>query len=51
MLPQPEKAALLLKTRELAFFGSFFGLALLATVTWIYLLGSIFLKFVVWSFS
>jgi hypothetical protein len=51
VLSQPEKVPLLLKAKELAFFGSFFGLALLATVAWVYLLGSIFLKFMVWYFS
>jgi len=33
------------------FFGAFFGVALLATLTWVYLLGEIFLKFVIWRFS
>ncbi|MGA9092350.1 MAG: hypothetical protein WB420_24960 [Bradyrhizobium sp.] len=51
MLRQPEKVPLFLKAKELAFFGSFFGLALLAAVAWVYLLGSIFLKFMVWCFS
>lgn len=51
MLSEPEKISLFLKARELAFFGSFFGLALLATLTWVYLLGEIFLKFVIWFFS
>ena len=51
MLSRPEKVPLLLKAKELAFFGSFFGLAMLATIAWVYLLGSIFLKFVVWCFS
>ena len=51
MLSEPEKIPLFLKAKELAFFGSFFGLALLATLTWVYLLGEIFLKFVIWCFS
>jgi len=51
VLSQPEKVRLLLKAKELAFFGSFFGLALLTTVAWVYLLDSIFLKFMVWYFS
>jgi hypothetical protein len=51
VLSQPEKVPLLLKAKELAFFESFFVLALLTTVAWVYLLGSIFLKFMVWYFS
>jgi len=51
MLSEPEKIPLFLKARELAFFGSFFGLALLATLTWVYLLGEISLKFVIWCFA
>jgi hypothetical protein len=51
MLSEPEKISLSLKARELAFFGSFFGLALLATLAWVYLLGEIFLKFGIWCFS
>jgi hypothetical protein len=37
--------------KEKAFFGSFFGLALIAMVAWLYLLGELFLKFVVWCLS
>jgi hypothetical protein len=51
MLSESEKTPLLLKAKELAFFGSFFGLALLLTLTWVYLLGEIFLKFIIWCFS
>jgi hypothetical protein len=51
MFYSSEKVPLLLKAKEVAFLGSFFGLALLMTVAWSYLLGSIFLKFVIWCFS
>lgn len=51
MLSESEKTPLLLKAKDLAFFGSFFALALLTTLTWVYLLGEIFLKFVIWCFS
>jgi hypothetical protein len=51
MLSESEKNPLLLTARELVFFGSFVGVALLATLTWVYLLGEIFLKFVIWCFA
>jgi hypothetical protein len=50
MLYQPEKLSPLSKIKEKAFSGAFFGLALLAMAGWVYLLSSIFLKFVVWCF-
>jgi hypothetical protein len=46
MLFESEKTPLLLQTRGW-YFWSFFGLALLAALTWVYLLGEIFLKFVI----
>jgi hypothetical protein len=51
MLYRPEKMSVLSKAKEKAFFGSFVGLALIAMAGWLYLLGEIFVKFVVWCLS
>jgi hypothetical protein len=51
MLYRPGKIALLAKLRESSVSGVFVGLTLLAMAGWVYLLGSIFLKFVLWCFS
>jgi hypothetical protein len=51
MLYQPEKVSLLAKVKERGFSGAFLGLVLVAMAGWIYLLGSIFLKCVLWCFS
>jgi hypothetical protein len=50
MLYRPEKLPSFSKIRERAFSGAFFGVALLAMAGWMYLLSSIFLRFVVWCF-
>jgi hypothetical protein len=51
MLYNPEKFPLLSKVKEIAFSGAFLIVALLAMAGWVYLLSSIFLKFVLWCFS
>jgi hypothetical protein len=50
MLYRPEKISLVSRIGENIGAGVFFGVALLAMAGWVYLLGSIFLKFVVWCF-
>jgi len=51
MLYRPEKISMLAKVKERGFSGAFLGLALLAMVGWIYLLSTIFFKFVLWCLS
>jgi hypothetical protein len=51
MLLQPEKVSLLARMRERGLSGAFLALALLAMAGWVYLLSSIFLKFVLWCLS
>ena len=51
MFSQPEKVSLLARFKERSFSGTFIGLALLAMVGWVYLLSSMFLKFMLWYFS
>jgi len=51
MLSRPERISVLAKVRERGFSGAFLGLVLLAMVGWIYLLSTIFFKFVLWCFS
>ena len=51
MLYRPEKASLLAKVKERGFSGAFLALTLLAMVGWVYLLGSMFWKFLMWCFS
>jgi hypothetical protein len=50
MLYTPEDLSLLSRVREKAFSGVSLALALLAMTGWVYLLGAIFLKFVLWCF-
>jgi hypothetical protein len=50
MLYRPQNVSLLSRVREKAYSGVFLGLALLAMAGWVYVLGSIFLKFVLWCF-
>ena len=51
MLSEPEKIPLLVKFRERSLSGVFVGLVLLAMTGWVYLLGTMFLKFMLWCFS
>jgi hypothetical protein len=51
MFYQPEKISLLARFKEKSFPGVFVGLTLLAMVGWVYLLSSLFLKFLLWYFS
>jgi shikimate 5-dehydrogenase len=51
MLYRPEKTPLLATLREKGLSGIFVGLTALAMAGWVYLLSSIFLKFVFWCFS
>jgi hypothetical protein len=51
MLFQPEKVSLLTRVKEQSFSGAFLALVLLATAGWMYLLGSMFVRFVLWYFS
>jgi hypothetical protein len=48
MLSQPEKVSLLARMKEQSFSGAFLALALLAMAGWVYMLGSMFAKFVLW---
>jgi len=50
MLYRPEKISLLAKVKERSFSGAFMALTLLAMAGWLYLLGTFFLKFVLWCF-
>ncbi|MGX9432348.1 MULTISPECIES: hypothetical protein [Bradyrhizobium] len=47
----PEKVSFLTRVKERSFSGAFLAVALLAMVGWVYLLGSLFLKLMLWSFS
>lgn len=49
--PQEEKHSLLARLKERSVSGAFVGLTLLAMAGWIYLLSSMFLKFMLWWFS
>jgi hypothetical protein len=51
MLSQPEKVSLVARIKEQSFSGAFLALALLVMAGWVYLLGSMFVKFVLWLFS
>lgn len=51
MSSQPEKMSLLLRFKERSLSGAFVALTVLAMVGWIYLLSSMFVKFVLWFFS
>jgi hypothetical protein len=51
MVSTPEKIPLLVKFRENGLSGAFVGLVLLAMAGWVYLLGTLFLKFMLWCFS
>jgi len=51
MLFQPEKTPLFVALREKSLSGVFVGLTVLAMAGWVYLLSSLFLKFVLWCFS
>jgi hypothetical protein len=51
MLFPPEKVSLLTRVKEQSFSGAFLALVLLATAGWVYLLGSMFVRFVLWYFS
>jgi hypothetical protein len=51
MLYQPEKVSLLTRVKEKSFPGAFLALVVLAMAGWIYLLGSMFVKFLLWCFS
>ncbi|MCC8982198.1 hypothetical protein [Bradyrhizobium acaciae] len=48
---QEEKNSLLVRLREKSVSGVFVGLTVLAMAGWIYLLSSMFLKFMLWWFS
>lgn len=49
--PQEEKNSLLVRLKEKSVSGVFVGLTVLAMAGWIYLLSSMFLKFMLWWFS
>lgn len=51
MVSTREKIPLLVKFRENGLSAAFVGLVLLAIVGWVYLLGTLFLKFMLWCFS
>jgi hypothetical protein len=51
MLSPPEKVSLLARMKARSFSGAFLAVALLAMVGWVYLLGSLFLKLMLWCFS
>ena len=49
--PREEKNPLLARLKEKSVSGVFVGLTVLAMAGWIYLLSSMFLKFMLWWFS
>ena len=49
--PREEKNPLLARLKEKSVSGFFVGLTVLAMAGWIYLLSSMFLKFMLWWFS
>ena len=51
MVSTPEKTPLFVKFRENGLSGAFIGLVLLAMAGWVYLLGTMFLSFMLWCFS
>ncbi|WP_454630189.1 hypothetical protein [Bradyrhizobium cenepequi] len=51
MLSPPEKGPLLRRVKAHGFSGAFLAVALLAMAGWVYLLGSLFLKLMLWCFS
>ena len=51
MPSHPEKMSLLLRFKERSVSGVFVTLTVLAMVGWIYLLSSMFVRFVLWYFS
>ena len=51
MLFRPEKTPLLATLREKGLSGIFVGLTMVAMAGWVYLLSSMFLRFVFWCFS
>jgi len=51
MLYRPERPPLISRVGELTVGGVFVGLSLLAMAGWVYLLGWMAVKFLVWSFS
>ncbi|MCA1456835.1 hypothetical protein I6F35_27060 [Bradyrhizobium sp. BRP22] len=51
MLSPPDKVSLLTRVKERGFSGAFLAVALLAMAGWVYLLGSLFLKLMLWCFS
>jgi hypothetical protein len=51
MLSPPEKVSLLTRVKERSYSGAFLALLFLAMAGWVYLLSSLFLKFVLWCFS
>jgi hypothetical protein len=51
MLSPPEKISLLTRMKGRSFPGVFLAVALLAMAGWVYLLGSLFLKLMLWCFS
>ena len=51
MLSSPEKVSLLTRMKGHSFPGAFLAVALLAMAGWVCLLGSLFLKLMLWCFS
>lgn len=51
MQSHPEKMSLLLRFKERSVSGVFVALTVLAMVGWVYLLSSMFVRFVLWYFS
>jgi hypothetical protein len=51
MLSPPEKVSFLTRVKEHSSSGAFLAVALLAMAGWVYLLGSLFLKLMLWYFS
>ncbi|MBR0934900.1 hypothetical protein [Bradyrhizobium jicamae] len=51
MPSQPQKIPLFLRFKERSVSGAFVALTVLAMVGWIYLLSSMFARFVLWFFS
>jgi len=51
MLSPLEKVSLLTRARQHSFSGAFLAVAFLAMAGWVFLLGSLFLKLMLWCFS
>ena len=47
----PHRASFLTRLKDQGFSGAFLAIVLLAVVAWVYLLGTLFMKLLLWSLS